>query len=247
MVFRRGRKRRDRVDDETPQLDEEPDEAPAPPGDPDGPYDVALAPRDDVQRLDVGALRVPALQGIQVQFQVEESSGRPMSVVVADGRSAMELAVFAAPKSSGLWDAVRADIIEQLRAGGREPRTVTGRYGPELELTLPTPTPGQVVPGRMIGVDGPRWFLRAVLTGPGALDPAQAPLLDKVLRLLVVVRGEEAMPVRDPLPLRLPKEVAESAQAAAAARAAGRAGPGTDSRSGRPGMPVPGARIAEVR
>jgi hypothetical protein len=211
----------------------------------DGPYDVTEAPRDDeVHRLDTGALRVPALEGTQIQFQLEEATGTPVSVVIADGASAMELAVFAAPKTSSLWDDVRGEIIDQLQAAGGSPRVVDGRYGRELELALPTPVPGQMVPGRMIGIDGPRWFLRVVMTGPGAIDPSQAPLLTETLRRLVIVRGDGAMPVRDPLPMKLPKEITEQMQAAAATEPDGT---GTESNSGRPQMPVPGARIAELR
>ena len=241
MAF--GRRRRQEAD-EAEFIDDEPgpQERADAVDDPKGPYDVEDAPRDDVHRLDVGALRVPALEGVQIQFQVEEASGRPMSVVVADGQSAMELAVFAAPKSLGLWNDVRDEIIEQLEANGGSPRTVDGYYGRELELSLPTPVPGQMVPGRMIGVDGSRWFVRAVMTGPGALDPTQAPLLEETLRRLVVVRGDDAMPVREPLPLKLPKEVADHVEGLR-----GEDGTGAEASSGRPEMPAPGARIAELR
>ncbi|ONH30444.1 DUF3710 domain-containing protein [Pseudofrankia asymbiotica] len=242
MAF--GRRRRQEAD-EADFIDgePEPEEHAGTVDNPRGPYDVEDAPRDDIHRLDVGALRVPALEGAQIQFQVEEASGRPMSVVVADGHSAMELAVFAAPKTRGLWDDVRAEIIEQLQANGGSPHTVDGRYGRELELALPTPVPGQLVPGRMIGIDGPRWFVRAVMTGPGALDPSRAPLLEETLRQLVVVRGDDAMPVRDPLPLKLPKEVSDHVEGLDEDGD----GTGTEATSGRPQMPTPGARIAELR
>jgi Protein of unknown function (DUF3710) len=82
-----------------------------------------------------------------------------------------------------------------------------------------------------------------VMTGPGARDPRQAPLLEETLRRLVVVRGEEAMPVRDPLPLKLPREVTDGVDEAGDDPD----GTGTASTSGRPEMPVPGARIAELR
>jgi hypothetical protein len=59
---------------------------------------------------------------------------------------------------------------------------------------------------RFIGVDGPRWFLRALLAGTPA-DPARAQRYEDVLRNVVVVRGSEALPVRDAVPLRLPKDV----------------------------------------
>lgn len=202
-----------------------------------GPFDLEEAPDDDVHRLDLGALRVPALRGVQVQFQVEESTGKPLTVVVTDGRSAMELAVFAAPKTSPLWDDVRTEILETVRdTGGSE---VEGPYGLELRLRLPTSQPGETVPGRMIGVDGPRWFLRAVVTGAAGQDPSAGPLLDETLGGIIVVRGDSAMPVRDPLPLRLPKEISEHPD-----------GPGAEAEQrsdSRPAIPVPGVRISETR
>ena len=242
-MFGRGRRRTNRARPEP----EAPEEVPAPEAaeadrerpaavDRPGPYDVSEAPDDGIRRLDLGALRVPARAGLQVQFQVEESTGRPLTVVVTDGRSAMELSVFAAPKSKGLWDEVRAEILASLRDSGAT--EVEGRYGQEVRMKLPTGRPGEFVPGRMIGIDGPRWFLRAVLSGPAAHDPSAGALLEETLRRVIVVRGEAAMPVRDPLPLRLPKEVTEQARAAAAR-------PGTQ--TNRLAMPAPGVRISETR
>nr|WP_101831616.1 DUF3710 domain-containing protein [Frankia canadensis] len=203
----------------------------------DGPYDVSEAPDDELHRLDLGALRIPALPGVQVQFQVDEATGEPLTVVVTDGRSAMELSVFAAPKSRGLWDEVRAEIFETIEAsGGAE---AGGSFGRELRMRLPTGQPGESVPARMIGVDGPRWFVRAVVTGAAGRDPGSAPLLDETLRQLVVARGDGAMPVRDPLPLTLPREVADHPD--------GPGGSSESATSGRPQMPVPPVRTAELR
>ena len=75
-------------------------------------------------------------------------------------------------------------------------------------------TPEGEVELRFVGVDGPRWLVRAVFQGPAALDPAAAPLLLDSLHGLVVDRGREAMPVMDVLPLRLPREIAEQARVA---------------------------------
>ncbi|MCK9900857.1 hypothetical protein CC117_11760 [Parafrankia colletiae] len=241
-MFRRGRKA-------SAEASPDPDEARGGRDvDRPGPYDAEAAPQDDIHRLDLGALRVPALRGVQVQFQVEESTGRPLTVVVTDGRSAMELAVFAAPRTAPLWDEVRAEILETLRdSGGVEGQ---GPFGAELRMRLPTNRPGETVPGRMIGVDGPRWFLRAVVTGAAGQDVAAGPLLDETLRRIVVVRGDEAMPVRDPLPLRLPKEVADGPEGSGDSGGAG--GSDGPSREVTPGtataapMPVRGTRIAEM-
>ena len=59
-------------------------------------------------------------------------------------------------------------------------------------------------PARFIGADGPRWFLRGVITGKAAVEPAAAERLEQVFAQTVVVRGTEARPPRDLLPLRLP-------------------------------------------
>jgi hypothetical protein len=60
---------------------------------------------------------------------------------------------------------------------------------------------------RFIGVDGPRWFLRAMFAGPVAADGQQAAPYEELLRQVVVVRGSEPLPVREPVPLRLPAGV----------------------------------------
>ncbi len=203
---------------------------------PDGPYDAAEAPDDGINRLDLGSLRLPALPGVEVQFQVGEATGEPLTVLVTDGRSAMELSVFAAPKSRGLWDEVRAEILETVEpTGGKE---AGGSFGRELRMSLPTGRPGESVPARMIGVDGPRWFLRAVVTGLAGQDPGAAPLLEETLRQLVVARGDGAMPVRDPLPLTLPRDITDHPDGPGAA---------TSATSGQAQMPVPGVRTAEIR
>ena len=67
---------------------------------------------------------------------------------------------------------------------------------------------------RFVGVDGPRWMVRALYQGAAAADPSREGVLGVVLSGLVVVRDEEARPVREALPLRLPQEMAEQAQQA---------------------------------
>lgn len=59
---------------------------------------------------------------------------------------------------------------------------------------------------RFVGVDGPRWFLRGVISGQGAVQPEAAGLLETVFRDTVVVRGEGPMAPRDPIVLKLPND-----------------------------------------
>jgi hypothetical protein len=160
----------------------------------------------------------------------------------------MEMSVFAAPKTSRLWTDVRAEILESLRAkGGGE--LGHGPYGPEIRMRLAAANAGSpLVPARMIGFDGPRWFLRVVVTGKGGRDPGGAPLFDEVLESLVVVRGDEAMPVRDPLPLRLPREMTDPAGGADGTDGADGAEPGSaTSERTKVTMPVRGVRMNELR
>jgi len=73
-------------------------------------------------------------------------------------------------------------------------------------------------PIRFVGVDGPRWFLRGLLAGAAAADPAAAAPLEAVFREVVVVRGEHPVPPRDLLELRLPAEAAAALEAQAQAQ-----------------------------
>ena len=82
--------------------------------------------------------------------------------------------------------------------------------------------PGQPSSGpqlvRFVGADGPRWFVRALFTGPAAGGGEPASLLEEIFRDVVVVRGEYPVPPRDILELRLPPEAQkalEEQQAAA--------------------------------
>jgi hypothetical protein len=186
------------------------DEPPAPDR---GPYDVKHAP-EGVQRLDLGSLQIPAVEGVEVRVQANPDGGVEQ-IVLVDGDSALQLGVFAAPRSEGIWNEVRAEIAEAMTADGVSPRETQGPYGVELCARVNTPDgPADV---RFVGVDGPRWMVRALYQGVAAADPSREGALGVVLAGLVVNRDQEARPVREALPLRLPKEMTEQAQQAAEA------------------------------
>ncbi|SCG51971.1 DUF3710 domain-containing protein [Micromonospora halophytica] len=178
-----------------------------------GPYDISEAP-DDVQRLDLGSLHIPAVPGVEVRVQADPQ-GVIQQVVLVHGENALQLGVFAAPRSDGIWDEVREEIRQSLFADGAAAQEVQGEYGPELHARVRTPD--GLTDLRFVGVDGPRWMVRGVYQGAAATDPAAAGPLAVCLDGLVVDRGQEAKPVREPLPLRLPREVAEQEQEQAAA------------------------------
>lgn len=183
-----------------------------------GPYDLSEAP-EGVTRLDLGALQVPAVDGVEVRVQANPD-GQIQQVVLVNGPNALQLGVFAAPKSEGIWDEVREEIRKSLFNDGVAAEEGDGEFG--IELRARVRTPEGLTDIRFVGVDGPRWMVRGVYQGPAATDPASAGPLSVCLRELVVNRGTDAKPVREPLPLRLPREVAEQAAAGqAAAQAAG--------------------------
>jgi len=145
-----------------------------------------------------------------------DSKGRVVSVSVHRDGSAMQIGAYAAPRDGSIWPDLRPELAQSISSQGGRASETEGPFGPELAAELAPPRTGAKDagkpvrrPARFVGVDGPRWFLRAVLTGPAATDESAAqPLLD-TLREVIVVRGSEPKPVREPLPLKLPAELAE--------------------------------------
>ncbi|HVA60467.1 MAG TPA: DUF3710 domain-containing protein [Mycobacteriales bacterium] len=175
------------------------------PGRPAGPWDINDEFDAALARFDFGPIRIPTPDGIEVRMELDPASQQVLAVTFVDGRSMLQVSVFAAPKSAGIWADVRAEIAESLRGSGGAAEEVTGPFGVELRGRAPAPgSGGQAV--RFLGVDGPRWFLRGLLTGVAATDPGQARRLEDAFRGIVVDRGGEAMAPRDPIPLVLPRD-----------------------------------------
>jgi hypothetical protein len=182
-----------------------------------GPYDLADQPAEPVERLDLGALRVPVDAGLEIRVEVGEE-GQVNAVTLVNPNGQMQLGVFAAPRRDGIWDDVRTEIKASISSQGGTISEQDGEFGTELVGHLPAP--GGVTPVRFLGVNGPRWFLRAMLAGAPAMEDNEAkPFLD-TFRGLVVVRGNDPLPVREPVPLQLPREAAEQLASAAAEAAA---------------------------
>jgi hypothetical protein len=195
-----------------------------------GPWDEADAPEDGLPRVDLGALRLPARPGTELRVDLNQQQ-KVVGATLRAGDSLLQVSVFAAPRQAGIWDDVRTDLARNASGQGASLREVEGPFGPELAGTVvaapparpedPAPAPVRR-PARFLGVDGPRWFLRGMITGPAAEDPAAAAVLEEVFRDIVVVRGSGPMAVREQLPLTLPPQAAaQVAQQQAARQAAG--------------------------
>lgn len=189
-----------------------------------GPFDRAEVDGLD-GRLDLGALWMTGAAGMELRLEVEQESQNVVGVTAVLGESAVQLQAFAAPRSEGIWDDIRKEIAASITSQGGTADETPGPFGAELLARMPGQGPdGRTVfsPARFLGIDGPRWFLRAVLSGRAAIDEDAASALLDVVRTTVVVRGEEAMAPRELLTLKLPDqpdpdahETAEGEQAAA--------------------------------
>jgi len=172
----------------------------------DGPFDEEEA--NPVRPyIDLGGVKVLPRDGLQLRLEVEEETGRVVAVGLDFAGSTLQVQPFAAPRSSGLWHEIRAQIADQIQRQGGRTNERDGVFGPELVAEIPIAEPG--VPGetriaRFIGVDGPRWFLRGVIAGDAAINPVAAEEIDDLFRSVVVVRGNQPMPPRDLIPLRMP-------------------------------------------
>lgn len=169
-----------------------------------GPWDERDAPEDDVPRADLGSLQVPVAAGLDLQVEISEQDQQVIAATLGSAAGTMQLMLFAAPRNEGIWDDVRAEIAESLNQQRGKAAERDGAFGTELTGTITGQ--GGRMPVRFIGIDGPRWLLRATLLGPAA-DPERAEVFEEALRQVVVVRGTEPLPVRDPVPLTLPKDV----------------------------------------
>ncbi|WP_459547100.1 DUF3710 domain-containing protein [Nocardia sp. X0981] len=179
-----------------------------------GPYDY-----DDVAevlenftdtRLDLGSVILPVPQGGQLQVEMTPQ-GTPQAVHLATEHGRITVAAYAAPKTKGQWRTVAADLAESLRKDGARVSVEKGPWGRELVAV----TEGADL--RFIGVDGYRWMIRLVAAGPSGATAAGSPLVvaaRTVLSETIIRRGTDALPVREPLPVVLPQQLAEQLTAA---------------------------------
>ena len=180
-----------------------------------GPWDESDVDfADGVDRVDLGALLVPSTEGMDLQVQVDEQSGNIVQVTLAMLGSAVQVQPYAAPRSGGMWDDIRGQIKKSISAAGGLVEEATGPFGVELRAQVkPSDGGTNLQPARFVGVEGSRWFLRAVFLGKAARPGPEATALEGVVRGLVVVRGADAMAVGAPIAMRLPEAMEQAGPA----------------------------------
>jgi hypothetical protein len=218
-VFRRRRS----ADAGSDEFDyDEPEQPAGTPRAEGGPWD-SEEPFPGTERVDLGSLQVPVGPEHEIQLVMAEQHGAWVTVRYRE--SEVQIQAFAAARRDSLWDDVRAEIAAEVDTAGGRSQETEGSFGIELIAQVPA-EPGQPASGmrlvRFVGIDGPRWFVRGLFSGPAADGSAsegreQAGLLEEVLRDVVVVRGEHPVPPREILELRLPPEAQQALEEQAAA------------------------------
>lgn len=173
-----------------------------------GPWDVDDLDQPREGRIDLGALLVPAVPGMELQVEVAPDQ-RIIAATALLGQSQLKLQAFAAPRTEGIWDEIRGELKGGISGQGGTVDEVEGPFGWELRARVPTRTregKSTVQATRFFGIDGPRWFLHATLTGRAATAPGSAGPVEDLLRGVVVVRGGTPMPPRELIPMRLPDD-----------------------------------------
>lgn len=187
-------------------------------GDEHGPWDVEDENVPDYDEyLDMGSYYLPFLKGIELRVKANRATQQVLGTTITYGSSSVEIEAFAAPKTLGLWDDVRADLIE----ANKDAKEVEGVFGTELALPV-TVKGGRKVLTRIVGVDGPRWMLRGIFSGKAATDPEgeEAKALNQFFADIVVERGDDPLAPRDLIPMHPPVAPAERKAAKAAAEEA---------------------------
>jgi hypothetical protein len=102
----------------------------------------------------------------------------------------------AAGKTMPMWPQTR----RALQADADRKRGTTqeskGPWGPVLRMSLPAAMAdgkAGVQPSVVLGIDGPRWMLRATMLGKAAVDQDQMNRMMAIVQDTVVVRGAEPM------------------------------------------------------
>ena len=174
-----------------------------------GPFDADDLPEDGPERIDLGSLLIEPQQGRELRLQVDESTGQVQAVLLAGPDGAVEFRAFAAPRNGDLWSDVRPQIAADMAQRGGVASEREGEFGTELlcQLTVRRPDGATATqPSRIVGVNGPRWLLRATLMGRPAMEPEIPEEWVATIRSIAVRRGAGAMPVGEPLPVVLPDQ-----------------------------------------
>lgn len=203
MIFKRKKVQEESIAEET-SAPVEPAADPKPQL--NGPFDYNDV-EDTEEYLDFGSILVKPVPGLQVRMDVEQSNQRVIAVSLELAESRVQLMAFSSSKSASLWPGISDKIKSDIKAQNGEIYQRDGEYGQELLAQVPQQLPdGRAghVALRFVGIDGPRWFLRAVIGGAAIGDEEASKAIDDLVRSVVINRGDKPLPPQELLPLSVP-------------------------------------------
>src|SRR5699024_7143 len=143
---------------------------------------------------------LPGIHEMTLRMEIDKKTQMITGAAVVSAGSALQVQAFAAPRTEGIWDEIRAEIAQSLTAQGASVDDIAGAFGRELLAQIPaTDAEGKKVQRvvRFLGVDGPRWFMRGVISGKGATDAEAAKPLEELFRNITVLRDPSPRAPRD--------------------------------------------------
>lgn len=153
--------------------------------------------------VDFGAILLPVREDVTLKLEVEETSNRIVALTVDHQGSAVQIQAFSAPGSEGIWHEIRNNLSSSIEGQGGKTETVVGPLGPELNAQIVNKD-GSTRLAKFVGVDGPRWFLRGVISGLALGDTLAMTYMIDIFRSVVVARGATPMPPKELLQLVAP-------------------------------------------
>jgi hypothetical protein len=167
-----------------------------------GPFDIT----ELVQvrpSIDFGAIQMPLRDDVVYKLEVEEATSKIVALTVEHNGSALQLQAFSAPASDGVWHEIRSSLEQSILDQNGRTEQVVGPLGPELNAQIPNVDGGFRL-AKFIGVDGPKWFLRGVISGLALGDVLSMSHVIDIFRSVAVVRGGQPMPPKELLELVAP-------------------------------------------
>ena len=167
-----------------------------------GPFDIT----ELVQvrpSIDFGAIQLPLRDDVVYKLEVEEATSKIVALTVEHKGSALQLQAFSAPGTDGVWHEIRSTLEQSILTQNGRTEQVVGPLGPELNAQIPSAEGGFRL-AKFIGVDGPKWFLRGVISGIALGDVLSRSHIIDIFRSVAVVRGNQPMPPKELLELSAP-------------------------------------------
>lgn len=157
---------------------------------------------------DFGAVRVPNRSDLEISLEVDENTGTVIAIAIDIAQSTLQLQAFAAARGEGLWAEIRTSLISSIGSQGGRVSEQFGVFGAELFTELSSGASNASADFarhlKFVGIDGPRWFLRAAISGAALTDPVSAGIVEDVIRGIVINRGDSPMPPRELLQITMP-------------------------------------------